>query len=144
MLILLGIIILIISFVIAVISMIREQAEVEGGRVGDDLKSANENAGSPVGVSAHQESNSDKPQAKGIDVLKSRIEELSRQDASDESAGPQMSATSDPNLTTAEKEMLQQVQSPQPAGQSVIEPKEGRFPDGEILVQELAKKRQGR
>lgn len=84
MLIFLGIIILVISFVVALVSMFREQRKLShNARTGVEPASRKEMQEAqvesrPVGV---ENLDSSKPDAKKIDLLKSRIEELEAQEA---------------------------------------------------------------
>lgn len=134
--------------------MIREQREIENRQLQlDDLRASNSAQSTPP---AERE---EKPQARGIDVLKSRIEQLAQEELE------QQKEQSVPDLTgritlPREKQMLTEAQEGyrSAAGQRVIEPKEvpesgvgeifgadGRFPvgtSGTISVQDLVKKRQ--
>lgn len=144
MLIILAIVILLISFAIAVVSMIREQREIENRE---------ERASEPVPEQSAQQSDQEvKPQAHEIDTLKSRIEELAREELAQHEEQPVPDMTG--QITSpAEQQMLAEAQT---KGQAVIEPKEvpelpaqtfgadSRFPNvaGTISVADLVKKRQ--
>ncbi|MEK7110266.1 MAG: hypothetical protein AAB867_00220 [Patescibacteria group bacterium] len=154
MLILLSIVILLISFVIAIVSMIREQREIENRQLQpDDLGASSSTQSTPP------TEREEKPQARGIDVLKSRIEQLAQEELEQQKEQPA------PDLTgqitkPREKQMLTEAQEGYrpAAGQRVIEPKvvpepgvgeifgaDGRFPvgtSGTISVADLVKKRQ--
>lgn len=135
--------------------MIREQREIENRQLQpDDLRASNSAQSTPNGA------REEKPQARGIDVLKSRIEQLTHEELE------QQKEQSAPDITgqitlPREKQMLTEAQAPlrqDSAGQAVIEPKvvsesgvgeifgaDGRFPvgtSGTITVADLVKKRQ--
>ena len=153
MLILLSIVILLISFVIAIVSMIREQREIENRQLQpDDLGASSSTQSTPP------TEREEKPQARGIDVLKSRIEQLAQEELEQQKEQP---APVTYQITLPrEKQMLTEAQEGYrpAAGQRVIEPKvvpepgvgeifgaDGRFPvgtSGTISVADLVKKRQ--
>lgn len=112
--------------------MIREQREIENREPVSEPEVLKQ--------SPDESDQKEKPQARGIDILKSRIEELAaqeEQEAQKQQQLPQVEITA-----PEEKQMLASVQG-------VIEPKEvpadSRFPggtSGTISVQDLVKKRQ--
>lgn len=115
--------------------MIREQRGIENRQLPPaDLGASNSAQSTPV-VAAREE----KPQARGIDVLKSRIEQLAQEELEQQKKQPAPDLVS---LTEPEeKQMLTEAQARwQPAtGQGTGEPKE--VPSGTISVQDLVKKR---
>lgn len=98
-----------ISFVIALISMIREQREVESAERSTDDSAKWQQSSAPVAPREEE-----KPEARGIDVLASRIKELAAGEQEEQQKG----------------ETFNQLGPPE------------RFPvSGTISVQDLAKKR---
>lgn len=154
MLILLGVVILLISFVIALVSMIREQREIENRQLQpDDLGASNSAQSTPNGAREA------KPQARGIDVLKSRIEQLAQEELEQQKEQPAPDLTGQITLPREKQMLIEAQEGYRPAaGQRVIEPKvvsesgvgkifgaDGRFPvgrSGTITVADLVKKRQ--
>lgn len=134
MLILLGIVILLISFVIALISMIREQREIKNREPANEPERLEQ---SPV-----ESDQKEKPEARGIDILKSRIEELAaqeEQEAQKQEQLPQVEITA-----PEEKQMLANVQTLHEVNVGDIIGSDPRSPDGTsgtISVQDLVKKR---
>lgn len=127
MLIFLGIVILVISLVIAFVSMIREQREIENrGRIGDRRADFGEGEEKKV-----TEALAEKPQVHSVDILALRIKELAQEELAQQApaAMPDLArVVTDPR----EKQMLAETQaSPRPnsVGTSMDKPdSEGQAP----------------